>query len=123
VTFDDVYLPDFNGGSIDSCGVNICSQTVYKVTDVGGGGTGNSTTGDFNTYDLTEVAFYFPSAVNITSATLDPNGYETLLFGVTTASQSSAVPEPATWAMMLLGFAGFGLLGYRASRSNGPAPA
>lgn len=28
----------------------------------------------------------------------------------------SPVPEPSTWAMMLLGFAGFGLLGYRKVR-------
>jgi PEP-CTERM motif len=29
---------------------------------------------------------------------------------------SGPVPEPATWAMMLLGFAGLGFLGYRAHR-------
>jgi hypothetical protein len=28
----------------------------------------------------------------------------------------SPVPEPSTWAMMLLGFAGMGFVGYRASR-------
>jgi hypothetical protein len=27
-----------------------------------------------------------------------------------------AVPEPSTWAMLLLGFAGLGLMGWRASR-------
>jgi hypothetical protein len=31
------------------------------------------------------------------------------------------VPEPATWAMMLLGFAGLGFAGYR-SRKAAPAP-
>ena len=30
------------------------------------------------------------------------------------ASQSSTVPEPSTWAMMLVGFAGLALAGYRA---------
>jgi hypothetical protein len=30
----------------------------------------------------------------------------------------SAVPEPSTWAMMLLGFAGLGFAGYRASRKT-----
>ncbi len=29
-----------------------------------------------------------------------------------------AVPEPATWAMMLLGFAGFGFAGYRRARAT-----
>jgi PEP-CTERM motif len=28
----------------------------------------------------------------------------------------AAVPEPSTWAMMTLGFAGLGLLGYRKTR-------
>jgi hypothetical protein len=32
----------------------------------------------------------------------------------------SAVPEPSTWAMMILGFAGVGFLAYR-RRNNGPA--
>ena len=35
-------------------------------------------------------------------------------------SVASAVPEPSTWAMMLLGFAGVGFLAYR-RRSNGVA--
>jgi hypothetical protein len=30
----------------------------------------------------------------------------------------SAIPEPSTWAMMLLGFAGLGFAGYRASRKS-----
>jgi hypothetical protein len=33
---------------------------------------------------------------------------------------ASPVPEPSTWAMMILGFAGVGFLAYR-RRSNGPA--
>jgi len=28
------------------------------------------------------------------------------------------IPEPATWAMMLAGFAGLGFAGYRASRKR-----
>src|SRR5260370_11377208 len=30
----------------------------------------------------------------------------------------SAVPEPSTWAMMILGFAGIGFMAYRRSRKN-----
>jgi PEP-CTERM motif len=33
----------------------------------------------------------------------------------------AVVPEPSTWAMMLLGFAGLGFAGYRASRRTGAA--
>ena len=32
----------------------------------------------------------------------------------------AAVPEPSTWAMMLLGFAGVGFMAYR-RKQNGPA--
>ena len=35
----------------------------------------------------------------------------------------SAVPEPSTWAMMLLGFAGLGFAGYRRARRAGAASA
>jgi len=32
---------------------------------------------------------------------------------------TAVIPEPSTWAMTLLGFAGLGLGGYRASRRSG----
>jgi hypothetical protein len=34
------------------------------------------------------------------------------------ASPAGATPEPSTWAMILIGFAGLGLAGYRSSRNN-----
>ena len=34
------------------------------------------------------------------------------------ATVSNAVPEPATWAMMLLGFAGLGFAGYRREKTD-----
>ena len=40
--------------------------------------------------------------------TAGPNGENDGLFGSLTAA-----PEPSTWAMMLLGFAGLGFAGYR----------
>jgi hypothetical protein len=33
-------------------------------------------------------------------------------------TNSSAIPEPSTWVMMALGFAGLGFLGYRKTRSD-----
>jgi PEP-CTERM motif len=35
---------------------------------------------------------------------------------ISVSGSDSAIPEPSTWAMMLLGFAGLGFAGYRASR-------
>ena len=57
---------------------------------------------------LNEVALVNPSNGDVESALLtglnSPHGMEFL-----------AAPEPSTWAMMLLGFAGLGFMGYRAS--------
>jgi PEP-CTERM motif len=39
------------------------------------------------------------------------------LFVINPGGSITAVPEPSTWAMMLLGFAGLGYAGYRASRT------
>ena len=46
-------------------------------------------------------------------------------FGLTTSlptiqvtSDVEGVPEPSTWAMMLLGFAGLGFAGYRRARGG-----
>jgi len=45
--------------------------------------------------------------------TAGPDGESHGLFGALTV-----VPEPSTWAMMLLGFAGLGFLGYRRARKG-----
>ena len=46
-----------------------------------------------------------------------PAGYS-LEFSPGVGNLASTVPEPPTWAMMLLGFAGLGFAGYRASRAR-----
>lgn len=38
-------------------------------------------------------------------------------FGVGTFTLTAAVPEPSTWAMMILGFVGLGFLGYRRGKT------
>jgi hypothetical protein len=45
-----------------------------------------------------------------------PDSYYTLTAFATVNTVSVATPEPSTWAMMLAGFAGLGIVGYRASR-------
>ena len=87
-------------------------------------------------------AFSFSSGVDITNVTTDPTsapdfrpvaggltftptgifvnvvgeapdaGHE-LILDVTTKGSMTTVPEPSTWAMMLLGFAGLGFAGWR----------
>ena len=44
-------------------------------------------------------------------------------FNASFSLSGSPVPEPSTWAMMLLGFAGLGFAGYRRARMARPASA
>lgn len=54
-----------------------------------------------------------PTAINLGSSwTLQPPGGFYGAFAV----QGSVIPEPSSWAMMLLGFAGLGFVGYRQTR-------
>jgi hypothetical protein len=49
------------------------------------------------------------------------NQIETMAFSDISLTDSvvQAVPEPSTWAMMFLGFAGLGFLSYRRTQRNG----
>jgi hypothetical protein len=49
--------------------------------------------------------------VDVTGA--DPAYLSTLVINVQTANSGPVAPEPSTWAMMLIGFAGLGLAAYR----------
>jgi PEP-CTERM motif len=49
------------------------------------------------------------------TSTFSPSNYEALAIASITIGTGS-VPEPSTWAMMLLGFAGLGYAGYRRAR-------
>ena len=42
-----------------------------------------------------------------------PNGAQFILDVTTGSATTPAVPEPSTWAMVILGFAGIGFMGYR----------
>lgn len=113
-TFSNIALPDFSGGSINSVVGDVSDQTVFGVSGIGAGGTGNSSTGANGFYSLTQVGFNLGDALigqTLTSATITGNGYETLILGATAVSPAAtvaAVPEPASWAMMIVGF---GLIG------------
>ena len=44
-------------------------------------------------------------------------------FNAAFSLSGSTIPEPSTWAMMLLGFAGLGFAGYRQAKKAGAASA
>lgn len=86
------------------------SSTLYDGTGVPALNFGAVVAGLYDTYSQTfattpgatyEYGFEFTT----------PGGPSGLL--VTTTGSAGAVPEPSTWAMLLLGFAGLGYVGYR----------
>ena len=111
-TFSSLFLPDFNGGTVNSVSGAVADQTVFGVYGTGAGGTGNSANGSVGFYGLTQIGLTLSAdfvGQTLTSATITGNGYETLILGATVVSQdAAAVPEPAAWAMFI---AGFGLVG------------
>jgi PEP-CTERM motif len=56
---------------------------------------------------------------SISTATLDG----AITYTYTPGPQPSTIPEPSTWAMMSLGFAGIGFVGYRQTRRPKPQAA
>jgi hypothetical protein len=89
----------------------------------------------FNFSALGSLVIGDPSAVSPTTASLSLTGtplggayaYDITCCGFVTASGSpesgsviigSAVPEPSTWAMMIVGFAGIGIAAYRRKRNS-----
>jgi hypothetical protein len=65
-------------------------------------------TGPFNTYQNITAAVVGTGSDTLMFATVNDPNY-TYLDNVSV----SAVPEPSTWVMMLLGFAGLGFMAYR----------
>ncbi|WP_145987150.1 MULTISPECIES: PEP-CTERM sorting domain-containing protein [Bradyrhizobium] len=62
-------------------------------------------------------SFYFTTSGGLETLSFfsnDPGAYGGVVGGITI----TAVPEPSTWAMMILGFLGLGFLGYRKSSAR-----
>jgi PEP-CTERM motif-containing protein len=81
-----------NGSPLDTATfTGLGTETLSTVDNPGAG-----------PYSLQEVFVIKATGAGDTNLTID--------------LRSSVIPEPSTWAMMLLGFAGLGFLGYRKAR-------
>lgn len=90
------------------------TQIVFSL-----GGTSESIT--LNPTDaVTPYSFYFTTTGGKLSFT-DLAGGNPNVGNLLDNVSVSAVPEPSTWAMMLLGFVGVGFLGYRKTSKTGGA--
>ena len=91
-----------------------------------------------NTLDMTLASSYNPAFVTLNGGTV-AGAFDALLNGLEAGDAYfnihtnvfpggeirgflAAVPEPSTWAMMILGFAGVGFMAYRRSRKSSAMP-
>jgi hypothetical protein len=113
-------LSDENGpGGITTLDVTIGSQTtVFTLTADGSGFFSMPLT----TQTINYVATSAVTAISfIETASNDGGNNDALIDGVSFQGPAvSAVPEPSTWAMMILGFCGVGFMAYR-RKQNGPS--
>lgn len=80
--------------------------------------TGASTyTGPWSYFQTFNINSGFVSGIN-TLSVLVPNNIQGPDDGPTGLQLGNSVPEPATWAMMLIGFAGLAFAGFRGARSK-----
>jgi PEP-CTERM motif-containing protein len=111
-TFTYDYIEGDNVRDHATTGFNISAPNVFATDDFGSGDRLDVQQiflpGSFANDTITSIVFSYDDNVGNTV----PGDGEAFLAAITTAPVS-AVPEPSTWAMMLIGFAGLGYIGLR----------
>ena len=98
-TYNSITIKDANG-------TTVISSSTYPILNPANGNQGNGGSAYVNIFDTAPI----------TSITFSSNIQAFEFDNVSVA----AVPEPATWAMMILGFFGVGFLAYR-RKNTGPS--
>jgi hypothetical protein len=121
----DIFVDDLVGVSGDCVGGATCrlvpTNTAFFWTDTNGKISVNGGNADLIS-DFTSGTVLGPSGGSSDNITVQPISLDQFLTdsGYTLTSfealAGSPVPEPSTWAMMLLGFVGLGYAGYRSTR-------
>jgi PEP-CTERM motif len=113
--FDNVILARANNApySLDNGGLGFYAAGVSNFCSNPSPPDKPDPTTTFNVWGLGGT-----SGILGTTASNDVNTYFNGTYSISTVSSVSAVPEPSTWAMMILGFAGVGAMAYRRSRKG-----
>jgi hypothetical protein len=117
LTIGQVYVVSFK---MAAEGESPTQQLIAAIT------SGSLTPSETFTSPVTNTLFWqdwgsesYKFVPNATSATLQFSVLNQQWdVGLDSVSVSSAVPEPSTWAMMILGFAGIGFAAYRQAKKN-----
>ena len=120
---------DVTNGTVPDIDITFPSLDPFNrviLADMSPGATVEAT----NAPSLGQVLFltFTGSLVGFTGGAITGNVVTTsdlgiALFTVNAGGSITAVPEPSTWAMMLVGFAGLGYAGYRQTRRAKPQAA
>jgi hypothetical protein len=114
----------YNGANSSYGGSNGGSAGFLGICATGGaiptGCAGGTTTPATLPAGATDLNINTNTAQQILQTTTTTDAYQiTSVYLLDGAAQPVAgVPEPSTWAMMLLGFGGLGVAGYRRARKN-----
>ena len=106
------------GGNNETWYVYLNGVAVAQTTlpDCDYCGTTQTVTGTVNFAGIAPIGGGYQLELVLQNTIPFGGGSVAWLDGGTTGLSYSAVPEPSTWAMMLLGFAGLGFAGYRGAK-------
>jgi PEP-CTERM motif len=120
VTSFDIYWGsiDGNGNNNNSLVLNVGSDTITGH-DLVSMGLANGAGNQFDTFDSQWFRISDTNPFTSFTASSTTNAFEFDMAGPS-VTQTSGVPEPSTWAMMLIGFAGLGYAAFHRRKDSSP---
>jgi hypothetical protein len=120
VTSFDIYWGsiDGNGNNNNSLVLNVGSDTI-RGDDLVSMGLTNGAGNQFDIFDNQWFRISDNNPFTSFTASSTTNAFEFDMAGPS-VTQTSGVPEPSTWAMMLIGFAGLGYAAFHRRKDRAP---
>lgn len=108
------------GGGLGTCWLDGSVQAYDAITQVISTTVGDDYRISFSLSDNGGLTTFSDLSTNGNTTSTGGNGIDVLTYAQAGLPIAGGVPEPSTWAMMILGFAGIGFMAYR--RRNPTAP-